>query len=133
MAFNNGPFTRAEAATHLTHTDQAVRAAEGGMFGGQRVPEFALTAGPATILRCARVWVTAQGAGKAAAVAEIFADPRAPAHALRGSMAYVLRHPDVSLLLDRAAAAPLLADGGLVGLVRRYREAGIRLLTAPPA
>ena len=127
MAFNNGPFTRVEAPTHLTHTDEAVRLAESAAFGGvERVPGFALTVGPATILGGGSVWVTATGAGKAAAVAELFLDPGAADHELRGSMAYVLRHAAADLLLDQAAAAELLRDGP-AELARRYHAAGIEL------
>jgi len=127
MAFNNGPFTRVEAPTHLTCTDEAVRLAEATAFGGaDRVPAFALTVGPATILAGGTIWVTATGAGKAAAVAELFADPGAPDHELRGSMAYVLRHPDVDLVLDQPAAAELLRDGR-EALARHYHAAGIEL------
>jgi 6-phosphogluconolactonase/glucosamine-6-phosphate isomerase/deaminase len=152
VAFNNAPYTGPLAGTHLTITDGSVRATQAGTFGGPgRVPGFALTCGPATVMRGGRIWITATGAGKSAPVAQVFGDPRPGAGGqgdegqggeaasdfeLRGSIAYLLRHPDVSLVLDEAAAAGLLADGGVRDLKRRYDEAGIRLIpiavSSPP-
>ncbi len=142
VAFNNGPWTRPLAETHLTLTDPAVREHHARTFGGSgQVPAFALTSGPATVMRSGRIWVTATGSGKSLPVAHAFGDPRpgpgvpgaagaedASGFELKGSICYLLRHRDVSMVLDESAAAGLLADGGVRDLKRRYDEAGIRLI-----
>ncbi len=128
MAFNNAPYTRPEAPTHLALMDEAVRVSNKGDFGGaDKVPTFALTTGPATILLADEIWITATGPSKSLPVAWAFGDPTAPDFPTRSSIGYALLGKKVSLLLDKAAARGLLADGGLPGLKARYKAAGHRL------
>ncbi len=128
MAFNNDPYTRPEAPTHLALMDEAVRVSNKGDFGGaDKVPTFALTTGPATILRAEEIWITATGPSKSLPIAWAFGDPGAPDFATRSSIGYALLGKRVSLLLDQAAARGLLAERGLPGLKARYKAAGHRL------
>ncbi|HHI79757.1 MAG TPA: hypothetical protein ENK02_07230 [Planctomycetes bacterium] len=128
MAFNNAPYTRPEAPTHLALMDEAVRISNKGDFGGpDKVPTFALTTGPATILRAEEIWITATGPTKSLPVAWALGDPTAPDFATRSSIGYALLGKRVSLLLDQAAARGLLAEGGLPGLKARYKAAGHKL------
>jgi hypothetical protein len=62
-------------------------------------------------------------------MAEVFLDPRPLDQGLRGSISYALEHAHLSIVLDEAAAASLLAEGGLRGLQRRYEEAGLNLVS----
>ncbi len=126
MAFNTGPYTRPDAPTHLTLLDPASREANAGEFGGdaENVPPFALTMGPATLLRGKELWITAIGSGKEAAIAHALADPRKTDFEFRSSIAYALRGARVDIVLDEDASRELLAEDGLSGLEARYREAG---------
>ncbi len=128
MAFNDGPWTRFEAETHLTRTSDSTREALAPAFGGkERVPPFALTAGPRSILRAREIWITAIGSSKAEAVARAFADPSAEEAGLGSSIGYALKASRVSLHLDEDAAEHLTGEGGLAALKKRYRAAGHRL------
>jgi 6-phosphogluconolactonase/glucosamine-6-phosphate isomerase/deaminase len=128
MAFNNAPYTRPEAPTHLSLMDEAVRISNKGDFGAaDRVPTFALTTGPATILLAEEIWITATGPSKSLPIAWSFGDPGVPDFFTRSSIGYALLGKRVSLLLDQAAAKGLLADGGLQGLKARYKAAGHRM------
>ena len=125
MAFNTGPFTRADAPTHLTLLDTSTRQANAEPFGDvDSVPPFALTLGPGTLVSAAVCWVSAVGASKSSAVTHALGDPRVPDFALRSSLGYVLKANHVDIVLDEAAAADITADAGLAGLEQRYREAG---------
>lgn len=78
-------------------------AARASFERADEVPLRGLTMGIGTILEARRILLVATGAGKARAVAGAFggtADPACPASALQA-------HPDVTLLLDPAAAAAL--------------------------
>ncbi|GEM_PF-3506714 len=131
MAFNNAPYTRPEAPTHLSLMDKAVRISNKGAFGSEdRVPTYSLTAGPATILQADEIWITATGPSKSLPVAWAFGDPGATDFWTRSSIGYALLGKKVSLLLDQAAARGLLAKNGLSGLKSRYKAAGHKLVHA---
>lgn len=130
LAFNCGAYTRPEARTHLALLDDATRRANCDAFGGdmEQVPPFALTTGPASLVKARETWITATGSHKATAVAHALSDPRPDReHELRSSIGYVLRAPRVDFVFDEEAAEDLLADGGFDGLRARYSEAGHRL------
>jgi 6-phosphogluconolactonase/glucosamine-6-phosphate isomerase/deaminase len=125
LAFNTGPYTRPDAVTHLSLLDEATRVANAQPFGGpESVPPYALTTGPATLMRARTLWVTALGAGKSEPLAWGLGDPRSQDFAFRSSLGYVLRASQVSIVVDEAAGADLCADSGLEGLAARYAEAG---------
>ncbi len=127
LAFNNAPYTRPDAGTHLTMIDGTVAEAHASAFGGRaRVPPFALTVGPATVAGAAEVWITAFGEEKAAAVAEALGRPAEPDFELRSSLAYAFRAPKVSIHLDEDAASDLLDETGSAGLTAAYERAGHR-------
>lgn len=99
----NEPGTPFESTTHVVRLSKQTRVDNQPSFTSGPVPEFALTQGIATILRARRVLLLATGANKASAVARALTgipDPSCPASALQ-------LHPDVVVLLDRAAASAL--------------------------
>lgn len=103
------PGTPFETATHLARLTEATRRDNADAFGGdpRRVPERALTQGPATIARARTILLVASGDGKADAVAAAFdgpIDPACPASLLQ-------RHPRVRAVLDPAAATGLSRRG----------------------
>lgn len=93
-------FVSRTRVVRLTESTRKVNAAD---FEGDRAPEFAISAGMATISGARKVLLLASGENKARAVAaavEGEVSERVPASALRN-------HPDVSFLVDRDAAAAL--------------------------
>lgn len=102
LAFNE-PGTPFESRTHVVRLSEQTRRDNKPAFPDSEVPEFALTQGIATIMDARRILLLATGESKAAAVARALTgipDPSCPASALQ-------RHPDVIVLLDRAAASSL--------------------------
>lgn len=97
----NEPGAPWEGRTRPVDLSAATRRANAPYFpAGQEVPRRALTMGIGTILAARRILVLASGAGKAAIVARFLGEGptlQLPATALH-------RHPDVTVLLDRAAA-----------------------------
>lgn len=104
IAFNE-PGTEASTRTRLAPLAAATQQVNAPAFHPQPVPERALTMGIATILEARRCLLVATGADKAPAVARMVqgpVGPDCPASFLRG-------HPDVTVLLDPAAARDLAA------------------------
>ncbi|HEY8417340.1 MAG TPA: glucosamine-6-phosphate deaminase [Limnochordales bacterium] len=104
----NEPGTPFDSATHLVRLTEETRLANYRGYGFQDlrdVPEFGITMGIGTIMAARRVLLLASGREKAAAVARAVNGPvteAVPASVLQ-------RHPDVTLILDEAAAFALSA------------------------
>ena len=104
IGFNEpGPGLRAE--THVVALHASTRAANADRFGGEaaRVPARALTMGMGHVLRARRILMVATGPAKADAVAALTRGPlttMCPA-------SWLQVHPEVTVLVDRAAAAQL--------------------------
>ncbi|NRG39359.1 glucosamine-6-phosphate deaminase [Rathayibacter sp. VKM Ac-2835] len=106
----NEPGTPHDVGTHVVRLERSTREANARFFDGrlEQVPESAITQGIATILAARSLVLLASGAAKADAVARALLGPvdvDCPASALQG-------HPDVTVLLDREAAALLGRDLG---------------------
>jgi glucosamine-6-phosphate deaminase len=104
VAFNE-PADALIAGTHVATLLEATRRASADRFGGdwRQVPERALTIGMRHILGAARIVVMATGSGKAAAVAATSTGPLTT----RCPSSWLQVHPDVTLLVDEAAAAKI--------------------------
>ncbi len=100
----NEPGTPFDSLTHVVDLSPTTRADNARFFDRpEDVPTRAITQGIGTILRARRLLLAATGAAKATAVAAAIegpVGPDCPASAIR-------RHPDVTVVLDRAAAAAL--------------------------
>lgn len=101
----NEPAPALQPHTHRVALREQTRRASADLFGGRwrDVPTHGLSMGIGTILRARRVVLLATGAGKARIVARALSGPvttRVPA-------SFLLAHPDVVVVLDRAAAAEL--------------------------
>lgn len=101
----NEPGTPHDVGTHVVRLERSTREANARFFDGRvdLVPESAITQGIATILSARSLVLLASGAAKADALARALLGPvdvDCPASALQG-------HPDVTVLLDREAAAAL--------------------------
>lgn len=109
IAFNE-PGTPFDTRTHVGPLAQQTRraAADGVTFATvEQVPAYGITMGVQTIMEAKRVVLVASGAGKARAVAAAAEGPvteEVPASVLQ-------RHPDVTFIVDEAAAALLRAGG----------------------
>ncbi|TCL82522.1 MULTISPECIES: glucosamine-6-phosphate deaminase [unclassified Rathayibacter] len=106
----NEPGTPHDVGTHVVRLERSTREANARFFDGRidLVPESAITQGIATILAARSLVLLASGAAKADAVARSLLGPvdvDCPASALQG-------HPDVTVLLDREAAAVLERELG---------------------
>ena len=103
IAFNE-PYTKPEEPTHIALLTESTRAANAGAFKDPSlVPQYALTMGINEILTAKRILMLATGEKKAQAVYDMIMgrdDTSCPATALR-------RHPDVTVILDKEAAALL--------------------------
>jgi glucosamine-6-phosphate deaminase len=104
VAFNE-PSTRLSRRTHLQRLSRRTRRDTAAAFGGrwQSVPPRALTIGVGAILDARQVVLLATGASKGAIIRRALQGritPRVPASILR-------RHPHLTVILDRAAAARL--------------------------
>jgi len=101
----NEPGPGLYAGTHAIALHASTRAANADRFGGDpaRVPARALTLGMRQVLRARRILMVATGPAKAAAVTALTQGPlttMCPA-------SWLQVHSDVTLLVDRAAAALL--------------------------
>lgn len=101
----NEPGTSFAARTHLTRLAESTRRANARFFDHElhRMPQYAMTQGLATILDAREIVLIAVGAGKAEAVRAMVQGPLTedcPASILQ-------EHPQVSVLLDPAAASQL--------------------------
>ncbi len=101
----NEPGDELDAHTHRVALRPESRRANAHLFGGrwQDVPSHALSMGIGTILRARQVVLLATGAAKARIVARALSGPvttRVPASLLQ-------THPDVVVVVDRAAASAL--------------------------
>lgn len=108
----NEPGTPFDAPTHVVALTPTTRADNARFFDRpEDVPTHAVTQGIGTILRADRLLLAATGGAKAPAVAAALegpVDPACPASALR-------RHPRVTVVLDRDAAAGLRRSGRSAG------------------
>lgn len=100
----NEPFSQRASRTRLAMLDPITRKdASSDFFSEENVPTSALTMGLGTILDARKIIIMALGEHKGSIVREAVEGPpteRVPASLLRD-------HPDVTFLLDRAAAAKL--------------------------
>jgi len=103
IAFNE-PGTPWESLTHLAELSPETRRREAQHFGGlERVPHQAITMGIRTIMNARSILLLASGREKAQIVRRSLLGPVTPE-----VPASVLQlHPNVTVLLDRAAAAEL--------------------------
>jgi glucosamine-6-phosphate deaminase len=109
IAFNE-PGAGFETRTRVVELAPSTRRANARHFVGGEVPRRAITMGIATILESRRIVLLASGDAKAAAVARLRAGEVSeglPASALHA-------HPDVTVLVDRAAAEMVGATGDAV-------------------
>lgn len=107
IAFNE-PGTSFSTPTHIIQLSPETIAANAGAFSSREtVPRHGITIGIGTILAARRIVVLVSGAGKAEILAQSLEGPvteQVPATALRS-------HPDVTWLVDHAAAARLQRVG----------------------
>lgn len=102
----NEPGRSLVAGTHCAPLTPATRRATAALFGGRldRVPRRALTMGMATILGARRIVLVATGRKKAATVRRMIEGPITP----HLPASFLQLHPDVEVVLDRAAASGLM-------------------------
>jgi len=103
----NEPGSPSTGTTRVVELAAATRRDNARYFDGDpaRVPSHAITQGIATIMSARRILLVASGAAKADALARALAGPvteEVPASILQ-------RHPDVTVVADRAALAGLAA------------------------
>ena len=103
----NEPADKLQARTHRVALQPATRRANARLFGGhwRSVPTHGLSMGMGTILGARQIILLVTGAAKAGMVARALTGPittRVPASLLQA-------HPNVLVILDRAAAARLRA------------------------
>jgi len=108
VGFNEPP-CGPEVTCRCLRLSEATRQANADAFGGQpaAVPERAITLGLREILAAERILLVVTGAAKAAVLRRLLQEPASeqlPASWLR-------LHPDVTLLVDRAALADAATDG----------------------
>lgn len=102
IAFNE-PGTPFSVATHVAELSASTREANARYFRAGNTPAAAMTMGPRSILQAKSILLLAAGAAKAEAVRAMLQQPvdeSCPASVLR-------YHADVTLILDREAAAAL--------------------------
>lgn len=100
----NEPFSARASRTRLATLDPITRRdASSDFFSEENVPTTAITMGLGTILEARKIVLMALGEHKAQIVREAVEGPIAD----RVPATYLRDHPDVSFLLDRAAAASL--------------------------
>jgi glucosamine-6-phosphate deaminase len=114
LAFNE-PGSSLDSVTRVVTLSEVTRRANARFFAvDEEVPSLVLTQGVGTIMRAETIVLVAFGENKAAAVASALRGPvtsDVPASALQ-------QHPDVIVVIDRAAAARL-GDDGRASLVRQ--------------
>ncbi|MEO8216306.1 MAG: glucosamine-6-phosphate deaminase [Acidobacteriota bacterium] len=99
----NEPGGSFESRTRVVRLSESTRKANASFFGEDSVPDRAITMGIATILSSKQIIVMASGTKKASIVRRLEQEPASedlPASSLR-------RHPDVTVIVDNAAAAEL--------------------------
>lgn len=101
----NEPGSALVTSTHRARLTPATRRANAVWFGRQlrRVPREGLTMGIGTILRARRIVLLAFGRPKAAMVRRMLEGPVTP----RLPASFLQLHPNVEIVLDRAAASRL--------------------------
>jgi glucosamine-6-phosphate deaminase len=101
----NEPGTPFDAPTHIVDLTESTRLANARNFGGdmEKVPSQAISMGIGTIMRAKKILLIANGPKKAEAVKRMIED--APDTDLPASV--LQDHPDVTVILDKAAAADL--------------------------
>lgn len=104
----NEPGTPFDSVTHITDLTEQTRKDNARFFEDDidEVPEKAITMGLASIMRAKKIVVIATGANKADAVCGMIKGPKdvsCPSSVLQD-------HPDVTVILDHAAAAGLNED-----------------------
>ena len=118
IAFNE-PYTKPEEPTHIALLTARTRADNAGAFKDPSlVPQYALTMGIDEILTAKRILLLASGEKKAQAVYDMIMgrdDTSCPATALR-------KHPDVTVVLDKEAAALLDFKGWEAAAEKREVE-----------
>lgn len=106
IAFNE-PYTKYDTVTHIALLTAKTRSDNAEGFGNPAlVPSYALTMGIKEILSAKKILMLASGEGKAEAIYNMLQgrdDTSCPAAALR-------KHPDVTVVLDEAAAKYLSFD-----------------------
>lgn len=106
IAFNE-PYTKYDTVTHIALLTAKTRSDNAEGFGNPAiVPSYALTMGIKEILSAKKILMLASGEGKAEAIYNMLQgrdDTSCPAAALR-------KHPDVTVVLDEAAAKYLAFD-----------------------
>lgn len=106
IAFNE-PYTKYDTTTHIALLTAKTRSDNAEGFGSPAaVPSYALTMGIKEILSAKKILMLASGEGKAEAIYNMLQgrdDTSCPAAALRS-------HPDVTVVLDEAAAKYLAFD-----------------------
>lgn len=106
IAFNE-PYTKYDTTTHIALLTAKTRSDNAEGFGSPaQVPAYALTMGIKEILSAKKILMLASGEGKAEAIYNMLQgrdDTSCPAAALRS-------HPDVTVVLDEAAAKYLAFD-----------------------
>jgi glucosamine-6-phosphate deaminase len=101
----NEPARALRARTHHAELKRGTRRANIGLFGGhlRAVPRDALSMGMATILEASSIVLIAMGRSKAKAVQSLFTGRISTA----SPASFLQLHPDVHVILDRAAASSL--------------------------
>jgi hypothetical protein len=125
IAFNEPRSRPGDGVRRVALDPSTIAAAAADFCGAEQVPREALTVGPRTLLGARELLLIVTGGEKAAslqAALEGPIGPEAPASLLR-------RHPCLTVLCDRAAAARLRPVAGRasdhVAIVLGHREAGI--------
>lgn len=115
----NEPGRSLVARTHRAPLRTSTRRANASLFGGRldRVPHEGMTMGVATILGARRIVLIATGRSKATAVRRMIEGPITP----RLPASFLQLHPDVDVVLDRAAASDLKGGAGGRGRAREPR------------
>ena len=99
----NEPGSSVSSRTRIVELSPATREANAPQFPDGKVPERAVTMGIATILEARSILLLATGDAKADALAAALEGPVTPAC----PAAFLSRHPDVTVIADRAAASRL--------------------------
>jgi len=101
----NEPAQDLQLRTHRVRLQLDTRRANAGPFGGRvsEVPREALSMGMATILQATSIVLVALGGSKAPAVASVFSGRISTAK----PVSFLQLHPNVTVIVDRAAAVNL--------------------------
>ncbi len=100
----NEPGTDPESTTHKVALTESTIAANARFFdNADEVPRFAYSMGVGSILQAKQILIVAYGEAKAAAVAAMVQGPITP----DVPASYLQTHPNVTVILDEAAASQL--------------------------